>query len=54
MNVTLKKAHTHGGVEHEAGAVIEVDAIEAAWLAEQHVIDAPPGKSGKVDKETAR
>lgn len=51
MKVTLKKSHTHCGVEYAVGAAIEVNAIEAAWLAEQNVVDAPApsGKSGKAE-----
>lgn len=35
--IELLKAHTHAGVEHGAGAVIDVDDSTAHWLIEHGV-----------------
>ncbi|KAF1009060.1 MAG: hypothetical protein GAK28_00693 [Luteibacter sp.] len=39
MKVKLKAPHTHNGVAYVAGDEIEVNASQAAWLAEMQVID---------------
>ncbi|MBS0599538.1 MAG: hypothetical protein JSR92_19950 [Proteobacteria bacterium] len=38
MKATLRQPHTHAGIAHPAGAVIEVDAPTHAWLIERGVI----------------
>lgn len=48
MKVKLKAPHTHDGVAYVAGDEIEVNASQAAWLAEMQVIDpVPDGAGGK-------
>lgn len=37
IKVTLARAHTHAGRQHEAGDVISVTPPEAEWLAAQGV-----------------
>lgn len=45
MKVTLKKPHTHNGVDHPVGAQIDVTEQDAAFLMEHGVIDdLPPAK----------
>ncbi len=39
--VTLTKSHTHAGIEYEAGAEIEVNEADKAWLIANEVIAAP-------------
>lgn len=39
VTVTLKRAHTHRGVEHLPGARIDVRPEQAEWLARQGVIE---------------
>ncbi len=36
--VTLKKPHTHAGVEHAAGEEIVVTLVEARWLLDHKII----------------
>lgn len=36
--VKLKKAHRHGGKNHEAGAEIEVAVTDIQWLKDHEVI----------------
>ena len=47
--IELLKNHTHAGVEHSAGAVIEVDDSTAHWLIEhgvgQAITSAEPRRS---------
>lgn len=40
VKVTLLTAHTHAGVDYQAGDTIQVNQVEKAWLIEQHVIAA--------------
>ena len=37
MQIELLRIHTHAGVEHGAGAVIDVDDSTANWLIEHGV-----------------
>lgn len=53
MNVTLKKPHTHAGVDHPVGARIEVTGQEAAFLVEHGVIDEPAPAKAKAGKTTS-
>lgn len=41
MKVKLKAPHTHNGIDYVVGDEIEVNASQAAWLADMKVIDAP-------------
>lgn len=46
MKVTLKQPHTHEGIDLQAGAEIDVNEHDAAFLVEHGVIDEPaPAKS---------
>lgn len=38
MKATLRQPHTHAGIAHPAGSVIDVDAPTHAWLIERGVI----------------
>jgi hypothetical protein len=45
MRIELLKAHTHAGVHHAPGDIIELDEASARWLIEQSVAkpaDTPP------------
>lgn len=54
MKVTLLKDHQHAGEPHKEGAVIEVDAHDAKWLADHKVIAPLPGtKRGDAAEEKA-
>lgn len=48
MKVTLKKPHTHAGVEHPAGAEIDVTEQDAVFLMEHGVIDDLPAVKPKA------
>lgn len=37
MRITLDHPHTHAGVDHDAGAALDVSAIDADWLIAQRV-----------------
>ena len=37
MRITLDHPHTHAGVDHDAGAALDVSAIDADWLITQDV-----------------
>lgn len=39
VTVTLKRTHTHRGVDHLPGARIDVRPEQAEWLARQGVIE---------------
>ena len=45
MQVTLKKPHTHAGMQKQPGDTIDVDAGTAEWLAGLGVIDPPPASA---------
>jgi hypothetical protein len=51
MKVTLNKPHTHAGVDHPAGAVINVTHTDAEWLIAADVI-SPPNASPRGDTDT--
>lgn len=54
MKVTLLKDHTHAGQPHKAGESIDVDAHDAAWLADHQVIaPLPATKRGAAAEENA-
>ena len=52
MNVTLKQPHTHAGVDHPVGAVIDVTEMDATFLMEHGVIDDLPAGKAKVKTTT--
>ena len=45
--VKLLKKHTHQGIEHAAGAEIEVNERDKAWLLAQDIIASPDSKETK-------
>ncbi|MDH0494248.1 DUF7210 family protein [Comamonas aquatica] len=47
VKVTLAKAHTHAGVDHPAGAELEVDQATATWL-QEHAVTAPAATAVKA------
>jgi hypothetical protein len=57
MQIELLNTHTHAGVEHGAGAVIDVDDSTANWLIEhgvgQAATSAEPRRSRNNDANPA-
>ncbi|MDO8940904.1 MAG: hypothetical protein Q7U98_17250 [Methylicorpusculum sp.] len=41
VRVKLIKPHQHGGIDHPAGATIKVRPLQAVWLQERGIIQAP-------------
>ena len=53
MKVTLTKPHTHDGVDHPAGAEIDVTEQDAAFLMEHGVINDLPAAKPKAKTTNA-
>ncbi len=52
--IELLKTHTHAGVEHGAGAVIDVDDSTAHWLIEHGVGQAVGQCAGSPEPRRSR
>lgn len=48
MKVTLLKAHTHAGVNYDAGVEIDVDESDANWLINLKIAEAAQAKTSAV------
>lgn len=53
QKVVLRKPHTHAGQKYAAGDAIDVHEADAAWLAENGVIDAPAQMPVSADPKAA-
>lgn len=52
MQIELLKIHTHAGVEHGVGTVIDVDDSTANWLIEHGVGQASPSADTRRTRQT--
>ena len=48
VKVTLRKPHTHAGVNHPAGTELDVDTATAQWLQANQVIDPQAADAAKA------
>ena len=44
MKITLRTAHTHNGIDYQAGDTIDVPGADAAWIEN----NSPPGEKEPI------
>ena len=44
MKITLRTAHTHNGIDYQAGDTIDVPGSDAAWIEN----NSPPGEKEPI------